>query len=329
MAKSSRTGRRNGTVTVIEARVHRNSARNARLAFVLAAIVAGGLSIVVASVWLSPILSLLVGIGTAAVAGLVAWTAVRVWPIVRVIWWWLGELAAALTIAVTWSLLATHTPLPVRAGVIAAIVAVLLVPAIRRPMVAVVWCFIVRHRLRSCFAQFIVANQSGSLPLILIARPTPVGERVWIYLRPGLSVNELQNRADKIAVACHASTVIVDRASSRTAALVRVDIKRREVLGALVGTPLADMVAPISPAPSLREREPIRDARALDLGDMPEPTPAKPAPTASPSSTRSTSPIPAIAETTAVIPRPKSAPASAKKVPASVSAGEDLSDWID
>ena len=136
----------------------------------------------------------------------------------------------------------------------------------RRPIVALGWCFVVRHRLRTCFAQFIVANQSGSLPLILAARPTPVGERVWIYLRPGLSVNELQSRVDKIAVACHASTVIIDRASSRTAAFVRVDIKRRDVLGGLVGTPLATIHS-ISPE-SLEDTQPAHLA-ALDLGDLP------------------------------------------------------------
>ena len=165
-----------------------------------------------------------------------------------------------------WSLLATHTPLVVRATVVAAIIAALLIPTVRRPIVALGWCFVVRHRLRTCFAQFIVANQSGSLPLILAARPTPVGERVWIYLRPGLSVNELQSRVDKIAVACHASTVIIDRASSRTAAFVRVDIKRRDVLGGIVGTPLATIHS-ISPE-SLEDTQPAHLA-ALDLGDLP------------------------------------------------------------
>ena len=93
MGKSSRTGRRNGTVTVIETRVHRNSARNARLAFVLAAIFVGGIATVAASQWTQPVLSLLIGIAIGVVAGAICWTAVRVWPVVRVIWWWLGELA--------------------------------------------------------------------------------------------------------------------------------------------------------------------------------------------------------------------------------------------
>jgi hypothetical protein len=245
--------------------------------------------------------------------------------VVRVIWWWLGELAAAAVITVVWSLLATQTPLTIRATVVAVIIAALLVPTVRRPIVALGWCFVVRHRLRTCFAQFIVANQSGSLPLILAARPTPVGERVWIYLRPGLSVNELQSRVDKIAVACHASTVIIDRASSRTAAFVQVDIKRRDVLGGLVGTPLAT-IRLISPG-SLEDTQPAHLA-ALDLRDVPAASSKSekiPAP-----STRSTTPPtfePASAPVIAIRSLPQAAPA--KKVPATVSAGEDLSDWID
>jgi hypothetical protein len=325
MGKSSRTGRRNGTVTVIETRVHRNSARNARLGFVLAALFIGGIATVAASQWTEPVLSLLVGIAIGVIAGAICWTAVRIWPVVRVVWWWLGELLAGAVITIVWSLLATDTPLAIRAGVVSALVAALLIPAVRRPIVAVGWCFVVRHRLRSCFAQFIVANQSGSLPLILVARPTPVGERVWIYLRPGLSVNELQSRVDKIAVACHASTVIIDRASARTAAFVRVDIKRRDVLGGLVATPLATIHS-MSPE-SLEDTRPAHAIAALDLGDLAAAnvTPAKtPAP-----STRSTTPSSEPAGAPVIPIRAAVQPASAKKVPATVAAGEDLSDWID
>jgi hypothetical protein len=312
-------------VTVIETRVHRNSARNARLAFVLAALFIGGIATVAASQWTEPVLSLLIGIAIGVIAGAACWTAVRVWPIVRVIWWWLGELLACAVITVVWSLLATHTPLAIRASVVAAIIAALLIPAVRRPIVALGWCFIVRHRLRTCFAQFIVANQSGSLPLILAARPTPVGERVWIYLRPGLSVNELQSRVDKIAVACHASTVIINRASARTAAFVRVDIKRRDVLGGLVGTPLTTIH---SMPESLEDTSPAHLA-ALDLSDIPAAnTRSEKVPTPS---TRSTMPTPLAEPPTAtVVPiRPAMQPASTKKVAATVAAGEDLSDWID
>jgi hypothetical protein len=326
MGKSSRTGRRNGTVTVIETRVHRNSARNARLAFVLAALFVGGIAAVAASQWTEPVLSLLIGIAVGVVAGAICWAAVRVWPVVRVIWWWFGELLACAVITVVWSLLATHTSLAVRATIVAVLIAALVIPRVRRPIVALGWCFVVRHRLRTCFAQFIVANQSGSLPLILAARPTPVGERVWIYLRPGLSVNELQSRVDKIAVACHASTVIIDRASSRTAAFVRVDIKRRDVLGSIVGTPLSTNMYPISPE-SLEDTQPAHLA-ALDLSDVLADTKSEKVTTPSTRSTPST-PLAEPLTATIVPIRPPMPPTSSKKVAATVSAGEDLSDWID
>jgi hypothetical protein len=129
---------------------------------------------------------------------------------------------------------------------------------------------------------------------------------------------------DKIAVACHASTVIIDRASSRTAAFVRVNIKRRDVLGGVVDTPLATIHS--MPA-SLEDTQPAHLA-ALDLSEVPtadtkpEKVPA--------SSTRSTTPSsfePASAPVIAIRSLPQAA--SAKKVAATVSAGEDLSDWID
>ena len=131
---------------------------------------------------------------------------------------------------------------------------------------------------------------------------------------------------DKIAVACHASTVIIDRASSRTAAFVRVDIKRRDVLGGLVGTPLATIHS-ISPE-SLEDTQPAHLA-ALDLGDLPaadmhageDPGAVDPVHNADPSA----EPL-----TATVVPiRPLLQPASSKKVAATVAAGEDLSDWID
>ena len=76
------------------------------------------------------------------------------------------------------------------------------------------WCLVTRHRIRACFSEFIITNRTGSLPVILRARPTPVGERVWIWLRPGLSLDDLLDRLDKIAVACWATAALAEAASS-------------------------------------------------------------------------------------------------------------------
>ncbi|WP_328851524.1 hypothetical protein OG994_28250 [Micromonospora globbae] len=264
-------GKSTGTVTVIEARVHRSSARNARLAFILTAVIVGLLAAVVAASYMHPILALIVGGLIGVPTGGIVWVLVRIWPVLRLLWWWLPEIGATVLLGVGWTKLANHTTGPVTAVVVALVVGVpAAIPASRRFVLAWGMCLFVRHRLRVCFAQFIIANQSGSLPLILWARPTPVGERVWVYLRPGLSAKDLEARLDKIAVACHASTVLVERASERTAAYVRFDIKRREVLNANVSSPLVDVIT--TDTPTATDRPSPAVPTALDLPDVDAPT---------------------------------------------------------
>ncbi|WFE46363.1 hypothetical protein [Verrucosispora sp. WMMD1129] len=301
-------GKSTGTVTVIEARVHRSWARNARMAFVLTAVIAGILAAVVASSYMHPILALFVAVAVGVPLGGIVWVLVRIWPVIRLLWWWTPEIILAGLLLTGWVQLASHTPTLVTLLVVALVVGIPAgVPVIRRRLVAWGWCLIVRHRLRVCFAQFIIANQSGSLPLILWAVPTPVGERVWVYLRPGLSVKDLESRLDKIAVTCHASTVLIERASDGNSAYVRFDIKRREVLTANVGSPLVDVIDPDTPTV---EQTPVQVPTALDLPDVQAPTitlpkqgdrkPVKPAATTTANGTK----------------------------PTSVDADDDVSDWI-
>ena len=137
------------------------------------------------------------------------------------------------------------------------------------------WCLVTRHRIRTCFSEFIITNRTGSLPLILWARPTPVGERVWIWLRPGLALEDLLTRLDKIAVACWASTALAETASRSNAAFVRMDIKRRDALTGTITSPLLEL---IKTAPAT-ERDTADLPTALDLPQVTasEVTPAKPA----------------------------------------------------
>ncbi|WP_194823643.1 hypothetical protein [Micromonospora sp. S-DT3-3-22] len=294
-----------GTVTVIEAKVHRSSARNARMAFILTAVIIGVLAAVVAAAYVHPIIALFIGAAVSVPCGALAWLLVRIWPVLRLLWWWTPEIVLAVLLLTGWVQLATHTPTLVTLAVVAVVLGVpAAVPALRRQVVAWVWCLIVRHRLRVCFAQFIIANQSGSLPLILWATPTPVGERVWVYLRPGLSLADLEGRLDKIAVTCHASSVLVERASDGNAAYLRFDIKRREVLTATVTSPLADVIDPDAPA---SDRPTPVIPTALDLPDV------------------QASPI-----TLPVQPK-KQAVTSAngsKPAPAPSSDADDISDWL-
>ncbi len=269
MPKSSRGGfggRRSGTVTVIEEPVRRSSVRTAKIVFyVLWPVVALLSATVLASKW-HPIIALAVGIFIGLAAALITSGIVLIWPVLRVIWWWTAEITLAFSLGAGWVDLASHTTLPYRIGTVVLVVGVpAAIPQTRRATIASAWCLITRHRIRVCFSEFIITNRTGSLPLIFFAIPTPVGERVWIWLRPGLALADLQNRLDLIAVACWADTAIAESASDTNSALVRVDIKRRNAFTAPAVTPLLNLITEGTPP---RDHEDIEVPTALDLPDV-------------------------------------------------------------
>lgn len=313
MSNSSRGlfGRRGSkTVTVLETKVHRASERNAKIAFWLCLSVVGVLTAVIASDYLHPILALFLGAAIGFVAAGTAYVLVRIWPAIRLIWWWTPEILLASGALWGFVALSRHTELWLRLVVVVVVLGVpAAVPAIRSRIVALAWCLVVRHRLRLCFAQFITANRAGSLPLIFWAVPTLVGERVWVLLRPGLSLTDLQGRLEKIAVACWASTVTVERASDSNSAYVRVDVKRRDALVETVNSPLVDAVEPGAPT---AQRVPAQVPTALDLPDVPA------AAADSGDNTVRLRPVPNSR-------RPAPAPSSAA---ASNDKPDDLDDWI-
>ena len=139
------------------------------------------------------------------------------------------------------------------------------VAPVRRYLYALAWCQISRHRIRTCFNEFIVTNRTGTLPLILGARPTPAGERLWVFLRPGLSIDDIQDRADKLAAGCWANTVIADQANPSNSALVRIDIKRRDPLTQAVTSPLMAVFGGMIPA---RKPSSAPAPADLDLTDV-------------------------------------------------------------
>jgi hypothetical protein len=123
----------------------------------------------------------------------------------------------------------------------------------RRYVVRRVWAVLTRHRLRKVFVECRIMNFSGALPLLLWARPTPVGERVWVGLRAGIDLREIELRLSHIASGCLATDARV--APHRwTAALVVIDVIRRDPLtGPAVASPVAT-----STAGKPQERSPLR-----------------------------------------------------------------------
>ena len=269
MPKSNRGtafGRRPGTVTVIEEPVRRSAARKAKIVAIVVWVITTLLAAaVLASRW-HPILALLAGTLIGLAAAFTAAVAVLIWPVVRTLWWWAPEIGLAFAGTTGWIWLADHTTLPVRIAVTAAIIAVpAVIPQARRLLMTSCWCLITRHRLRTCFAQFIITNRLGTLPHILLARPTPAGERIWLWLRPGIALEDIQDRADLIAVACWASTAVAEAASTANSAMVRIDIKRRDTLTGKIASPLLGHVIP-----ALTGNTPDTTAvpAALDLPDV-------------------------------------------------------------
>ena len=287
MPKSTRrnlfgTNTRGQTVTVIEAPTRYSQRRKAIVAFWVTLFTVGLLTGTVLSHYLHPIVGGLLGVLAGVVLGVVLFALIVAWPVLRIIWHWLPEIGASLTVVYGWTWLMTATPLwlalvlvVLGVGVPAACderpcfqrddgrvvlverrresIDVVVAAAFARSrhwVLAPAWCLIVRHRLRMCFAAFIATNREGTLPLILLARPTPAGERVWLWLRPGLSIHDLEQEGQlkKLAVACWADQARVVRASRKYAALIRVDITRRDTLSSTVLSTLPDHVPADMPA---------------------------------------------------------------------------------
>lgn len=172
-------------------------------------------------------------------------------------YWWLE---ARMPTPAVWSVL------------IAVLVVVAVIRPVRRFVNARVMCVVTRHRMRSCLAQVRAMNHDGNLPWFLWTRPTPVGERVRLWMRPGLAAKDIENAADYLAAACMAREVRVTARRSMTA-LVIVDVIRRDplVAGADIDSPLVGLSPAAAPVPPIKQH-PISTQRHL----RPVPTPAVP-----------------------------------------------------
>jgi len=277
MFKSSSGGlfgrQHTGSVTLVDQPVRITYQRKARLTFWVVSVAVGLLSATVASHYWHPIVGLFAGVAIGVIVGFLTALIVLAWPVLRALWWWADLLVTCAVVYFGWPVLMQATNLIVSLLIVGLLFGVpAAVPAIRRPVVAFIWCAIVRHRLRLAFSRMVRSGgqgRAGSLPLILIARPTPAGERVWIWLRPGLSFADLENQLGSLAEICAADQVRVARASRSYAAFVRVDIGRRDPLRALVLNPLPGAVGGFDPAdiPVSPGMAPV----GLDLPDVPEP----------------------------------------------------------
>ncbi|TDO27363.1 hypothetical protein EV643_1616 [Kribbella sp. VKM Ac-2527] len=161
------------------------------------------------------------------------------------IWRWRWEIACLTALAVVYYHLTTpdgweFEPVPALLLMAAPVPVVLAIRPVRRFLRNRVWCVITRHRIRACLTEMRTLNYSGNLPFIIGCFSTKTGEAVWLWMRPGLSAEDLENKAETIASACWARKALIGR-TDRNAALIRVDIDRRDPLAKThITSPLLD-----------------------------------------------------------------------------------------
>jgi hypothetical protein len=269
-------------ITIIDKGVTSASVRRAKLGFFLALVLTALTVWVGARTITGPVAAVVIAVVSGLAAGSVVFVVAFCWPVIRAVWHWLFEITAGTAVLATYCLLTTvmHAWWAL-ALILLALGGPFTFPPARKRVLALSWCVITRHRLRVCFSEFIKnSSGDGRLPLILTARPTPAGERVWVWLRSGLSFSDLEGRYDKVAVATWGTEVRATR-HVKYAALVRVDITRRNTLGVTVTSPLSRLI----PRQFTRDNNPVSPAEppssaVLDLPGVPditsEPRPERP-----------------------------------------------------
>lgn len=121
-------------------------------------------------------------------------------------------------------------------------------PRARRATATRAWCVITPHRIRTGCAQAWVHTRAGKIPVVLLTRAQPFGERVWVWCRAGTAPCDLESARRQLAAACWARDVQVAR-SPRFAHLAAIDVVRRaERLARAQGEPLR--AVPTAPLPA-------------------------------------------------------------------------------
>jgi hypothetical protein len=143
-----------------------------------------------------------------------------------------AEITLLTLFVIVWVWLIRHLPLwGAWTVVLATVVLVFAVPTSRRYVIARSWCVCTRHRVRAALlkSRYPSMTYDGKLPYLLWSRPSPIGERVRVWLPAGLSVKDIERMTDTLATACWARSARFTPVRGQ-AALVVLDIVRRDPL---------------------------------------------------------------------------------------------------
>src|SRR5262245_7028368 len=101
---------------------------------------------------------------------------------------------------------------------------------LRRFAAARFWRLVPPHRLRTGCTQARIYTRHGKLPALLWTRPTPAGERLWVWCRAGTYPEQFEQYRENLRAALFARDIRVER-STRFSHVVTVDVIRRDTLG--------------------------------------------------------------------------------------------------
>jgi hypothetical protein len=145
--------------------------------------------------------------------------------VIIIAWRWRYELAAAAGLAALWITLHTAAAAALTAGLVAGLGLTASFPGGRRLLAARFWCIVTPHRIRSACAHAWIHSRYGKLPVILVTRSQPFGERLYLWCRAGISASDFSSARELLTAACMATDIQVRR-HSRHAHLVAVDVIR-------------------------------------------------------------------------------------------------------
>jgi hypothetical protein len=158
-------------------------------------------------------------------------------------WRWRYEIAAAAGLAAPWMALRAAAAATLTVGLAAVLALSASFRGGRRLLAARLWCIVTPHRIRSACVHAWIHSRYGKLPVILMTRSRPFGERIYLWCRPGISAADFSCAREVFTAACMATDVQVSR-HSRYAHLVALDVIRREPKAESTGQPWYDTGRP-------------------------------------------------------------------------------------
>jgi hypothetical protein len=158
-------------------------------------------------------------------------------------WRWRYELAATVGLAAMWATLGATVAGALTAGLATALTLTACSARGRRLLVARWWCIVTPHRVRTGCTQAWIHSRYGKIPIVLLIRRQPLGERVYLWCRAGTSAADFRSARKALAAACWARDVQVHR-HARYAHVVALDVIRREPPAQWSGHPWFDVGMP-------------------------------------------------------------------------------------